>query len=209
MYFILIILLLWFLVYTSNKENFEETTIAIVGNGPLSNKDRKNINEFDMVYRFNSLNSYTVGDKIDILCVRQCGKTDTVFGLDNKYTIKNNVNVNNILVIGTRHNIANKIKERNPNKNVEMLDIYEKYICDYESCNVHDNKIIFDRKVYTYDTLCGPSSGFHLIMYVLNKYPHNNIHIFGMNWNGIHICHNGNLEKELINNCKRCIIHPS
>ena len=54
--------------------------VCVVGNGPLSEDDKKNIEKCDMVYRFNDLKNYKDGDKIDVHVMREWENTHKYSG---------------------------------------------------------------------------------------------------------------------------------
>lgn len=205
-------LLYFFIFNKSMKENFtSEPSVAIVGNGPITDIDRKLINKFDIVYRFNDCKNMEKGDKLTHLVVRQNGLKDKVHGLNYNYIPMNETN--NLIFIGTRNDLFNNIKKNNNNKSCKMLEIYEPSICLNENttCNLSkNNKIKFNNQLIKQNnSYWGPSTGFIMISDLTNKYK--NLHIFGMNWNFTEkMKHNGKWEKNIINNmCQKCNIHPT
>ena len=81
-------------------------TIAVVGNGPISEEDRKNINKFDTIIRFNDMKNKNAGEKTSIQVVRQISPKDDFFGKSN---IKRGVP---IILIATKKDYAEKCKQK-------------------------------------------------------------------------------------------------
>ena len=207
--FTFIIIFYFSLIFYNKKiEKFDnEPIIAVVGNGPITNKDREFINKCDIVYRFNDCKNFKNGDKITHLVVRQMGTKWKVSGLNYNFTpIKD---VDNLIFIGTRNNLYNQIKKANKKRNCKMIDVYEKNICKKIKCNLtKDYMITFNnKKIKQPDSTCGFSSGFIALAYITNKYK--NVNVFGMNWNFIkNKSHSGEWEKKIIDKfCKKCKIH--
>ena len=70
-----------YITYNSNKKI--NGTVAVVGNGPISEEDRKNINKFDTIIRFNDMKNKNAGEKTSIQVVRQISPKDDFFGKSN------------------------------------------------------------------------------------------------------------------------------
>ena len=196
-----------------NKKNIERfrinnfTTVAVVGNGPITDKDREKINKCDLVYRFNDCKNFKKGDKVTHLIVRQLGTKWKVSGLN--YNFEPIKDVNNLIFIGTRKELFNEIKNKNRNRDCRMIEVYEKNICKKINCNLNRSDLVIfnNKKIKQPKSTCGFSSGFIALADITNKY--NNINVFGMNWNfKKNKSHNGKWEKKIIDKfCKKCKIH--
>lgn len=200
-------------MYQYHIENFEsnnDNLIAVVGNGPISQKDRSLINKFKYVYRFNDCKNMKVNDKITHLVVRQSGNTGFVHGIDKNY--KCPLDVPNLIFIGTDETLFQKLKQNNPSCYLKMIEIYEKNICNKTSCSIkHNDKIKFNG-IYVEPSNAdwGGSSGFYMLADLTNSPLPKEIHIFGMNWNFDRMGHNSKWEKKIIKKlCQNCRVHPT
>lgn len=221
--FIPIIFIILFLLYILFiKNNFIETfkndyiitnpkepSVAVVGNGPITEYDRQLINNFDIVYRFNDCKNMKKGDKITHLVTRQTFIFHTITGLDSNFLPLKDAK--NIIFIGKDRELYEKIKLKNPDRNFSMIDVFEKITCKFMNCNkkLIDNIKFNNINIKQTNASWGPSSGFLILADVTGKY--NNVHIFGMNWNfNWYMDHDSSWEKEnILKLCKHCIIHKT
>jgi hypothetical protein len=207
---ILILINIWYLLTRSrlSESFFNKTTIAVVGNGQLSEKDREKINNHDIICRFNDVKNHNFLDRTDILFVRQDGSTGKIHGLNNYAT---NIRCKELVFIGSWNEHYENLKAHN-NTPINIINIYEDH-CSKESsinkCILNDNAdIIFENKKHVVPhTACYLSSGTLAISYLLEKFPEANLEIFGMNWAFQHAGHPKIFEKNLIAGCKRCNIN--
>ena len=214
----IIIILIIFIIfieclnYLKNIEKFSnpksKKSIAVVGNGPISEDDLNKINNYDIVCRFNDCKNYRKNDKITHLVVRQRYNTEIITGLDKNY--KQSKPITDLIIIGTNRKLLEKVKNINSNLNCKIIEIYESSLCELKDyvCNLDKNTpFYFNKKnIGNKFGVYGPSSGFVLLS---NIYNGDEIHIYGMNWN-FTSGHNGNFEKNIIeNHCKNCIIHKT
>jgi len=203
-----------YITYNSNKKI--NGTVAVVGNGPISEEDRKNINKFDTIIRFNDMKNKTRGEKTSIHIVRQISPKDDFFG---KTNMKRGVP---IILIATKKEYAEKCKQK-----YNMLDyiiVNEPSRNSYEAGK--DNEMFQGcslcktESCLEIDSDLGPSSGIVILDY-LNKNPNiDKIEVFGMNWNfhlknygggtkiyDTKLHHMGNEGKIVNSCCNKCVIH--
>ena len=191
-------------------------TIAVVGNGPISEEDRKNINKFDTIIRFNDMKNKTRKEKTSIHVVRQISPKDDFFG---KTSIKREVP---IILIATKKEYAEKC-----NQKYNMLDyiiVNEPSRDSYEAGK--DNEMFQGcslcktESCLEIDSDLGPSSGIVILDYLDKNSNIDKIEVFGMNWNfhlknygggdkiyDTKLHHMGNEGKIVNSCCKKCIIH--
>lgn len=161
--------------------------IAIIGNGPISYYQRKIIEGYDIVVRFNGMKNWKEPQKKTIIAIRQ--HESGFFGLDKSCTHLTNTHINKLILIGT--NRINNMKKICTNKNIDVETIHV-YNDKYFYPNINKNYM----NKFKNDSF---SSGFIIINYFLHKYPNANIHIFGMNWNLPKGFHHMVFEKKEIN----------
>ena len=183
--------------------------IAVVGNGPLTEEEIKEINKYNIIAVINKSKN---GDK-DIpikatdLFLRHWGggaEPWNFYGWNkdkNEFTQKPETlkTVKNIILLHSeKQNIENinKIVEKHTDKNIVPLSNWV----------LKDPIYTFNKKKYEHRTY-SPSSGILTINYMLEKYPFHTIHIYGMNHTGRE--HNMKKEKEYIGECDRCITHKT
>ena len=144
--------------------------IAIIGNGPISNYQRKIINSYDIIVRFNGTKNLKKNDKTTVLAIRQ--NETGFFGL-NSNCVQPHVSPKHMILLGT--NRINHMKKVCLKRNINTKTIhiyYDKYF--YPNFNkYYTNKFRNDSF----------SSGFIIINYFLHHFRDHDIHIFGMNWN--------------------------
>lgn len=153
-------------------------TIAIVGNGELHADNHQEINGCGCVIRFNDMKNKRKEDRMDVLVLRH----NAIDSID--HNMKSSV----ILWPVYKYCSEGTIERMKMNSNIiTPIPVFE------ESC-IKDkeqwrSKIIFEKchkSTKQGDARCGPSSGAAVIDHLLShpKINPNNIHIFGMNWNG-------------------------
>ena len=182
--------------------------ISIVGNGPLTEYEINEINDYDIIYVLNTVK--TGNKKIPIKAthhiIRQKGtENDGFYGWNkdkNEFTINPETNPTNIIFACPTNKESyeniNKIKSKFTDKNIEVISsVSEPWT---------EKKYKFDNILY--DHYDSPSTGVIGINYILEKYPSSEIHIYGMNWQ-LRGGHDTKKEKEYISECPRCIIHKT
>ena len=211
---ILIILINICYLLTKKNNNLHEPffttpSIAVVGNGEITDADREKIKKCTLICRFNDTKNHNYLEKTDILFVRQNGITGGIHGLNNYTT---NINCKEMVFIGSWKEHYDNLKKYNKVP-IRMIDIYEahcKNMPRINKCTLNgfNKKLLFEDKKYNVPyTSCYLSSGTIAINYLLDRYPNANLEIFGMNWQFHHSGHPKNFEKKLITNCKRCNIN--
>jgi len=206
--FILIIILLVSLINNYFK-------IAVVGNGPLTEQDIKEINKYNIIAVINTTKNGNKDIPIKAthyflrqnIGVDNCSRGFWGWNKDkNEFEIKKESfnSVKNIILLcptdkECNENI-NKIKEKckNENKNINIISS--------GSEPWKESIFIFNKKKYKHSA--SPSSGILTINYMLDKYPLHNIHIYGMNSTIIGY-HDLKSEKEMIIECRRCKLHKT
>jgi len=203
-----------YITYNSNKKI--SGTVAVVGNGPISDEDRKNINKFDTIIRFNDMKNKTKKEKTSIHVVRQISPKDDFFG---KTSMKRGVP---IILIATKKEYVEKCKQK-----YNMLDyiiVNEPSRDSYEAGK--DNEMFQGcslckkESCLEIDSDLGPSSGIVILDYLDKNSNINKIEVFGMNWNfhlknygggdkiyNTKLHHMGNEGKIVNTCCKKCVIH--
>lgn len=196
---------------------YEAWQVAVVGNGPLSENDRKMIDKCQCIIRFNDAKNRRSNERTDLQVVRRklaFGRIDRMFW---KYYIPEGVY--------TMY-ISEKRSEWDPTSNISFTGL-ENLIGSLDvgtrGSEFRDNKVLFpgcnrcDNKPCTYSLAGnGPSSG-GIIIEMLDSLDNiKEIHIFGMNWNSpnnkyaypeghIDFRYQG-IVKEC---CKKCIHHKT
>ena len=78
---------------------------------------------------------------------------------------------------------------------------------------INNKEIQFLGTNIKYETLDGPSTGFHMLAYLANHFPNDELHIYGMNWNFTAtgaVSHSSQKERfHVYNTCQTCIVHPT
>lgn len=179
-----VVLLFCFVIICYNNKTFEkqinyEDRIAIVGNGPLTDEQKRHINKYGTVVRFNTVKEGQPNDKTNVLCVRQNGHS--FWGITSNsckgdiHKINNTNDTHLIVLYSSDFNALQK----------EILSN-----CSNMFKTIHYIHVHKDRYFYPFDTnkqnekFKGDSfsSGFVIICYY-NYFHKGKYDIFGMNWN--------------------------
>ena len=183
--------------------------VAIVGNGPLYNKDIAKILKCDLIIQFNHAAHYDKINRCDILAVRpREEKTDKLFHVNNILKkIKKETYILPITI--TNDNI--KLFKNTKNKLLNPILIYED--SNKKTSDLSGNISLFNLNEENYqqkNALYGPSSGAALISEIDTINSINEIYIFGMNFNGDSKDHLDFKYPSLVKkHCKKCIFHPT
>lgn len=183
--------------------------VAIVGNGPLYNKDIAKILECNLIIQFNHAEHYHKINRCDILAVRpREEKTDKLFLVNNTLkTIKKETYILPITI--TNDNI--KLFKKTKNKLLKPILIYEDSY--KKNSELSGNTSLFnlnEEKYQQKNTLYGPSSGAALISEIDKIDSIDKIYIFGMNFNGGPQYHLDFKYPFLVKkHCQKCIFHPT
>lgn len=193
--------------------SMSDGVVAVVGNGPLSESDRRSIERFSTVYRFNDLKNYRTREKCThhvIRCSTRCPR-----GLCGSETSAAVVAARTVLV-GTREEIdAAK----------ESMQVDEEIaIGDESSINAHP---VFERCVVasslarTSSTERSPlarqapkiqrfpTTGTILLDALNNNSDVRHVHVFGMNWNMFDTVHSKDEAGLVASCCQKCVVHPT
>lgn len=180
-------------------ENFINGTVAVVGNGPISDEDRYNIDKADCVIRFNDLKNFKHGERCDIHAIRYTDGTFPGLNLNPKNSIILPVSPNNYAVYNSS-DLCNMT-------GLPPLLIYESRL----SNDLDKNVAIFEnsncgKECIQSSSQYGPSTGTAVIDLLENCNSVNKIEVYGMNWNGA-----GHLDFKnptiVENFCSKCDIH--
>ena len=177
-----------------NRSTFDGT-IAVVGNGPISEADRAEIETHDVVVRFNDANFYRLGEKVTLHVVREPTALDPSVPIDAL------------------------IWDVSPLKAFLRYDaaltspVYERDYHDEEWAS--PESIIFPSCGVCPDckqagTFAGPSTGAVAISELNELDAVNTMNVYGFNWNGAARIHIDFLNKSLVKDCcTKCIFHST
>jgi len=189
--------------------------VAVVGNGPLSDEDRRSISRFEIVYRFNDLKNHKHREKCThhaIRCSPSC--PDGLCGSQSRAAIPGSQTI----LIGTR-------EEVDAGKEWMRVD-GEIVIGDDTSVNAHP---VFDSLVAPPEDLTDmasrgegavpssvlvkirrfPTSGAILLDMLNSDDRVGEIHVFGMNWNMFDSVHSTSESQMIDAACRKCVVHPT
>ena len=222
MYLLLAILLLIFIIIYKKKYKIKESfdtlsgTVAVVGNGPLSETDRHEIQNYDHVIRFNDMKNKLDNEKTTVQVVRQISPHDNFFGKDK---ISKNVP---LILIATKMDYVNKCKQQY--QIMDYIIVNEPARNTYEAS---ESAKVFENCSECSGSNClqsssdlGPSSGMVVLEYLENKPSITRLEVYGMNWN-FHLknrngkindtkLHHMDNEGSIINSCcKKCNVHDT
>ena len=204
-YWLILLLLLLFLIISllckivlNKYEGFTTQKICVVGNGPLTKEDVKNINKHDIICEINKRNEK---EKNNI-------NGTHLFLRSNKKGYHGTINnipksIQNVIFI-TGSESGNLVENKYLN-NIKKIDENIKIEMYTFKLNNKDG-FEFDKKMYKLTN--SPSAGIIVLKYILEKYPNNKINIYGMNSTKKGY-HNHKLEKEMINDSNNCILHKT
>ena len=211
MYILIIVLaVLVFISFRDNKvfykikynsiEKFINGSVAVVGNGPLSNEDRYNINKANCVIRFNDLKNFKQGEKCDIHAVRYHNGGFPGINLSPK----------NAKILPVSPNVYSVYNSQDL-CNIEGLPpllIYDPGLPNDldKSVSVFENSNCGKECIQS-SSEYGPSTGTAVIDMLEKCNSVNKIDVYGMNWNGPH----GHLDFKnptiVQKFCSKCNIH--
>ena len=175
-------------------------SVAVVGNGPLSNQDRYNIDKADYVIRFNDLKNYKYGERCDIHAIRYNNGTFSGLNLSPKNSIILPVSPNNYVVYNS--DVLCNMEGLPP------LLIYDSSV----SNDLDKNVAIFEnsncgKECIQSSSEYGPSTGTAVIDLLERCNSINKIEVYGMNWNGT-IGHLDFKNPTIVEKfCTKCNIH--
>ena len=181
-------------------------TVAVVGNGPVSEEYRKYVGAADLVIRFNDCSYFRQGDKIGLRVVRH------------PFPIRHELVSAPVWHVAPHRDLC---EEHRPELPLSLCPIGAAvFTAVFQSAygpinELDDSARIFPRCDARDSNLHakrfgGPSSG-GLVLSELEQTPHvARIHVFGMNWNGNPDLHIDFANHSLISSCcTKCTIFPT
>jgi len=176
--------------------------ISVVGNGPLKEEDRVQIEQSSCVVRFNDLKNYRKGEKIDIHAMRSPFSTITgsvnmtscpaIAVIEQPQQIKDYQNHDVIMTIGAQIQGGSKFDDTT-------------LFPDCDRCSESSRPCEHSSSRY------GPSTG-GIVLSELDKMPNiTTIHVYGMNWNNYENDNHIDFKyPTLVSDCcKKCVFHPT
>lgn len=174
--------------------------VAVVGNGPISEKDRCEINrDYDCVVRFNDMKNYKLGDVTTVHAIRPLAAVYP--GITKSDVPVWPVIFNKTQLPVTERTVLDPIivhERSNGTRNVIKDGIL------FPGCNACNKK-----KCSHSLAKHGPSTGAAVIDELNRARNVESIHVYGMNWNGgSH--HVDFKHSDLISRCcDKCVLHPT
>ena len=204
----------------NNRSNFKDLTltdeeqskilrgnIAVVGNGPISEEDRSNINKADCVIRFNKLKNYKKGERFDVHATRNISSQDVTdfSGLDLPHR------ASFVLPIAIRHLMVENSKQLIGRKKLPTILVYQEIMKNVEAS---PNSRLFPHSVCRNEckhssTDRGPSIGTVVIDMLEKLKSVKKIDVYGMNWNGTKVHNDFKYPYIVSKYCSKCEIHPT
>ena len=188
----------------SKEEQFNvlKDTVAVVGNGPISEEDRSNINKANCVLRFNDLKNYKTGERFDVHVTRfSNGYWSGMHLLHHApYVLPiamTSSDVKNSWVLYGRKKLPTILVYENK-KNVELpptSKIFMRSTCGDECLQSSAD--------------WGPSSGAAVIDMLENLESVKKIEVYGMNWNGNKNHIDFKVPNIVPKYCSKCKLHPT
>ena len=174
---------------------FYNTSIAVVGNGPITEQDRLTINLSKIIIRFNDVKNIKKGERTTIHVIRypHFAHVDTLF----------------VWYLYPSISSINKISSLFP---IKFIPVFE---MQYGREHVSKNNKMFSycdcgKSCYLNNTWAGASSG-GIILDILQGIPQiKRVNVFGMNWNGNSNMHVDFRNKSIVSSCcTKCIFHKT
>ena len=198
----LLLFLIWYLLRSMYPKyvDFSQVCsgkIAVVGNGPINESDRKFINQHDCVIRFNDEKNKMPHEKTDVLVLR-----NNALHLASKHVVV-------LPVIPYCKDITDYLQ--NVSNLIEPIHVYEP-VCKGGDSQTWVTKQVFKDCIKTSrhaDSSSGVSSGTALLSRLQDDASVQKVNVFGMNFNGgwwhvdfndinlTHVC------------CTKCKFHPT
>jgi len=168
--------------------------VAVVGNGPISRADRREIEEAAVVIRFNDVNNYWEGEKTTLRVVRH----PSWFTLKHISVPKWHVAPTDGLAPSDAALVTGVYERQHGSENL-LPDTARLF----PSCNCGDDCL-------ESRTWAGPSTG-GVALSVLQEIQNvETIDVYGMNWNGPADMHIDFANRTMVPDCcTKCVIHPT
>lgn len=193
----------------------DPSSVTVVGNGPLSDEDRKQINESGCVIRFNDMKNFVEGDKGHLWALRdqtlryaQKGKKGKI-GDCLHYNFKKSTcypTMPVLPVVSAKTSLTNLAKMDNV---TEPIFIHQKRL---KQNNIIEDAVLFEgcsESLRHSDARSGPSTGGAVIDFLQKLDVVEKINVYGMNWNGgLH--HIDFANPDVVKKCcTKCDIHDT
>ena len=172
-------------IAAGKKQMLSQRNICVVGNGPLSDSQRRDIKNEEscpFVIRFNDMKNKESNDKTSLQVARERENTHIYEGY-------NTTDTHPVILVGNHASIDMKDNSRV----IDRIELQNENMDVFENCRIKVKK---------------PTSGTLLLNYLNTNYD-GEIKIYGMNWNMFDNTHDKR-ERILIEKCcKRCIVHKT
>ena len=174
---------------------FNNTSIAVVGNGPISEQDRLIISLSNIIIRFNDVKNKKNEERTTIHVIRypHFAYVDALF----------------VWYLYPSNSSIDKISSPFPVKSVPVFEM------QYDVDHVSENHKMFrdcscGDSCYLNNTWAGASSG-GIVLDILQGIPQiHEINVFGMNWNGDPSMHVDFRNKSIVSACcTKCVFHKT
>ena len=201
-----------------NRSNFKDLTltdeeqskilrgnIAVVGNGPISEEDRSNINKADCVIRFNKLHYYRKGERFDVHATRRSEPSTNFWGLDLPHR------ASFVLPVVHYHSLVENSKQLIGRKKLPTILVYQKIKKNLEASpksRLFPRSACGDECLHS-STDRGPSVGAAVIDMLEKLKSVKKIDVYGMNWNGPEVHNDFKYPYIVSKYCSKCEIHPT
>lgn len=157
--------------------------VAVVGNGPLSQQDRNEINASKCIVRFNDMKNMKKGERVTIQATRYKPVARPFCGSD-----KFDIGAAALLPVAPGPYLPNlNARQRRSINLIQPLPTYEYYDGRHSDLSLFKGCARCEGKQCKYgSTPWGPSTG-ALVLNALQQLDNVKvIHVYGMNWNGSH-----------------------
>ena len=143
------------------------STIAVVGNAPLSQEQREKIRACDFIVRCNDARNSSPKDRTDLLFVRQMEHYETThMGQEKRRSIPTIV----VLYHKRWDDVAARVAQKNPHARVGVAQ-----------CIPPDRRLPFDSTYVDWsESRWGPSTGFMATATVLTLFPGAQLYVYGI-----------------------------
>lgn len=191
------------LLTIQSLENLCRGYVAVVGNGPLLDSDRAEIEDYDCVVRFNHVANWRQGERFDLHVSRST---------NGKFTGIHRNEGRPILPVAVSDALAADASELKGRTILPTLRVFERRFGDQNTLT-NDTRL-FARsdcgsECFHSATAWGPSTGASAID-ALEKSPGvKKIDIYGMNWNGDHGHVDFKYPHIVPKHCTKCHVHDT
>lgn len=169
-------------------------TVTVVGNGPLSDDDRSQINSSMCVIRFNDMKNKRHNENVSLVAIR-----DNMFHQAPK-------NIPILAVVTDFSRMLSTDKQMID----ESIIIHEPFL--QKPGNIIEDKALFPNchEIHHHsETIHGPSTGTSVIDHLESDQRVERIDVYGMNWNSKHAHVDFKYPHLVPECCSKCVIHPT